>query len=163
MEKRRRRERGAALVELALIVPAVALLVMGTVDLARAYRMNIRLEGAAREGAAFLQIYPNEITCTGVNNDLLDRVALEDPDLPGEDGYAVTALRYDGTDFSDYDVCDSQATPPVTPTVEPGDRVRVDVHATFDLITPLISNVVGSPIDMTGSAEVVAQGQDTSP
>lgn len=137
---------------------------MGTVDLARAWRLNIRLEGAAREGAAFIQIYPNDVTCTGPNNDVRDRVALEDPDLPGDDGYAVTVLwdhdDDDATDFVEYDVCDSE-TP--TGTVSPGDRVRVDVHATFDLITPLVANVVGSSIDMTGSAEVVAQGQDSTP
>lgn len=158
MKRPRRREDGAALVELAFIIPIVALLVLGTIDIARAYRLNIRLEGAAREGAAFLQIYPNDVTCSGV--DVRDRVAREDPDLPTDAGYDVTVHHRNGSGgFDEYDLsddlCQSEGS---TPVVSSGDRVRVDVSATFDVLTPMISYLVGDSIGLTGSAEVVAQG-----
>ena len=48
---RRRRERGAALVECALVVPFLALLVLGTVEIGRLTRSQLALAQAAREGA----------------------------------------------------------------------------------------------------------------
>ena len=157
MRRGHHRERGAALVELALLLPVFALLVFGTVDVARAYRLNIRLESAAREGVSFSQIYPNDVTCTGAANDVKDRVQLEDPDLPTHPGYAVTAHRdVGGGTFAAYDICASDGSDPEL--VDPGDRVRVDVSATFDVITPFVGAIIGDPIGMSGSAEVVTQG-----
>ena len=45
-----RRERGAAAVEMALILPVLLLLVGGIIDLGRAFMMQIMLTNAAREG-----------------------------------------------------------------------------------------------------------------
>ena len=156
MRRGHQRDDGAALVELALLLPVFALLVFGTVDVARAYRLNIRLEAAAREGVSFSQIYPNDVTCTGDANDVKDRVALEDPDLPTHPGYVVTAHRdVGGGTFVEYDICASEGD---TELVDAGERVRVDVAGTFDVITPFVGAIIGDPIGMSGSAEVVTQG-----
>ena len=152
---RRRGSRGAALVELALIVSVLALLSIGTVDVARAYRLNVRLENAAREAAGFGQITPNQVTCAGANNDIKDRARIEDPSLFGHAGYDVAVARETGATFTDYDVC--EPSDGMTP-VSPGDRVRVNVSAEFDVLTPFLSSIIGDPIEMTGSAIVVAQG-----
>lgn len=48
-----RRERGAALVELAISLPVLVLIAVGTTDLARAYRMATVLTSAARAGAQY--------------------------------------------------------------------------------------------------------------
>lgn len=149
---RNRRDDGAALVELALILPVLALLVVGTLDLARAYRLDIRLENAAREGAAFAQVVPNDVACTGGANDVEDRVRLEDPDLLNEDGFGIV-VSYESAPgvFTPYSGCDSG-------TVDPGERVRVRTEATYDILTPLMGTFFGSTIDMHAEAEVVTQG-----
>ncbi|HHX39003.1 MAG TPA: pilus assembly protein [Armatimonadetes bacterium] len=49
--RRRRSERGAALVECALVVPFLALLVLGTAEIGRLTRSQLALAQAAREGA----------------------------------------------------------------------------------------------------------------
>lgn len=49
--QRRRDERGAAVVEFALILPILVLFVFGIVEFGRAYSARIELTGAVREGA----------------------------------------------------------------------------------------------------------------
>lgn len=45
------RERGAAVVEFALVVPVLLLLVLGIAEFGRAYNIQTTVSGAAREGA----------------------------------------------------------------------------------------------------------------
>ena len=49
--RRRRGERGAAAVEMALILPVLLLLVGGIIDFGRAFNAQMTLTQAAREGA----------------------------------------------------------------------------------------------------------------
>jgi hypothetical protein len=58
--ERRTAERGANLVELALILPLLLLLVVGIVDIGHAFYAYISLTNAAREGARFASRYPFE-------------------------------------------------------------------------------------------------------
>lgn len=44
-------DRGAAMVELALVLPILVLLLVGIVEAGRAYGANVALQGAARDGA----------------------------------------------------------------------------------------------------------------
>lgn len=145
---RPRSERGAAITEFALLAPVMVLLVMGVVDLSRGYQMQIRLENAAREGAAFAQIYPNDVTC-GDWGTIEAQALSEDVDMPG-------TVRVFGEDAS------GNLTVPVTGcgsgVVESGERVLVEVSQSFDVITPMIEDIVGSEIRLTGSAEIEAQG-----
>ena len=50
---RKRRERGQALVEFAMIAPLLVILIFGFVDAARLYQAWVTVQGAAREGARF--------------------------------------------------------------------------------------------------------------
>lgn len=50
------RERGAAAVEFALIVPVLLVLVLGIADLGRAYHVQTTLTAAARDGARVMAI-----------------------------------------------------------------------------------------------------------
>lgn len=54
-----RRERGAAAVEFALILPVFLLLVFGMIEFSRAYNAQISLSGAAREGAREMAVHNN--------------------------------------------------------------------------------------------------------
>jgi Flp pilus assembly protein TadG len=51
-----RRDRGAILVEFALIVPILVILLVGIIEFGRAYNTQIALQGAAREGARALAL-----------------------------------------------------------------------------------------------------------
>ena len=50
------RDRGAILVEFALIVPILVILLVGIIEFGRAYNTQIALQGAAREGARALAL-----------------------------------------------------------------------------------------------------------
>jgi Flp pilus assembly protein TadG len=51
-----RDERGAAMVELALVLPLLIMLVMGIISFGRAYNSKVELTGAVREGARALAL-----------------------------------------------------------------------------------------------------------
>jgi Flp pilus assembly protein TadG len=55
-DRRATRERGAAAVELALVLPLLLLLVFGIIELGRSYNVRVQLTGAAREGARVLAL-----------------------------------------------------------------------------------------------------------
>lgn len=140
------------MVELALIAPVMALLVMGTLDLARSYRMQIQLENAAGQGAAFARITPNDEDCTGTE-DIRGAVLDEDPDLASLPNFDVEVWTVDAAGELDTEIvgCDAG-------TAVSGDRVRVIVTADFDVLTPMVEDIVGETMVITGSNEVVVQG-----
>src|SRR4051794_35629646 len=55
-------DRGAAAVELALVLPVLMLLVMGIVQFGLAFNRQISLSGGAREGARWLAIHSADST-----------------------------------------------------------------------------------------------------
>jgi Flp pilus assembly protein TadG len=55
-------DRGAAAVELALVLPVLLLLVMGIIDFGMAYNRQISLSGGAREGARWLALHATDQT-----------------------------------------------------------------------------------------------------
>lgn len=146
------RDRGASVVELALITPVLALVVMGTLDLTRCYRMQIRLENAAREGGAYAQVHPGEVVCEG-DDDIVDRVMDEDESLALSSGFVVEVTRDDIAGDSTIPVTGCRQT-----TFEAGDRIRVEATAIYPIVTPLVQRAVGTHLTVTGSYEVVVQG-----
>ncbi len=53
----RHRERGAAAVELALVLPLLVLLVLGIAELGRAYHLQTVVSGAARDAVRVMALY----------------------------------------------------------------------------------------------------------
>ena len=51
--QRRRRETGAALIELAIALPILSVLLIGTIDFGRVFRLTMIVQNAARAGALF--------------------------------------------------------------------------------------------------------------
>ncbi len=149
--RRHGHDRGASIVELAILAPVLILIVMGTLDLARGYRMQIQLESAAGEGAAFARIYPDEFDCPG-DEDIVGVVLEADPDLASLQDFRVVVM----TENVDGDLL-VPVTGCRTMDVEDGSRIRVDVIATFDVATPMVERVTGETIEITGSTEVVVQ------
>ncbi|KAE8763444.1 TadE family protein [Georgenia thermotolerans] len=60
---RKQRDRGAAAVEFALILPLLLLLVVGIAEFGRAYHLQTTLSGAAREGVRVMALH-NSVTST---------------------------------------------------------------------------------------------------
>lgn len=54
-------ERGTNVVELALMLPFLLMLVLGVLDIGRGFSTYIALTNAAREGARWLTIYPDDV------------------------------------------------------------------------------------------------------
>lgn len=129
-------------------MPVMVLLVMGVIDLARGYQLQIQLENAASEGASFAHRFPNDVSCEGVD-DIVGRVKGEDPGVDATPDFEVTVLTENGV---------GDVVSPITgcgdAAVGSGQRVRVEVSATFDVLTPMVERVVGSEISMTGAGEV---------
>lgn len=154
---RRTDERGVALVEFAIVLPLLALLVFGAVDLGRAYALSSRLTNGAREGARFAQSAPEQVTTTGVCTapDSVTWMATH------EDGantnWTVSVDKMAGGTPTPVTGCKTMQDP--GSTVAPGDRVRVRVSTIFPVLTPLIGQLVGNEITITSSSEVVVQGR----
>lgn len=155
----RRGSRGAAVLELALITPVVALLVMGVLDLSRGYHLQIRLENAAREGAALAQVRPGDVGCDSTR-DIRDRVLAEDGDLADVPGFDVVVLTTDDAGGFTVEVtgCTAEDGDGIGSPPAPGARVRVEARAEYHVSTPMVAQAVGSVLHLTGSTEVEVQG-----
>jgi Flp pilus assembly protein TadG len=103
---RRERERGANLVEFALVLPLLLLMLVGVADLGRAFTTYIAITNAAREGARYASRWPNyrdQIVEAVIEEAALSGLTLEDTEeqieiegLQGLSGETiVVTIRYD--------------------------------------------------------------------
>jgi hypothetical protein len=129
--------RGQALVETALVLPILLILLLGAIDLGRAFFGSVNLHQAARIGANYAAMNPN-MTAAQQNEFLA---------LISSDAEAIN--------------CDMQPPPPVSFTTPSGSAVstpRLGDYATltltceFSLVTPLGSTLFGGPIAMKASS-----------
>jgi len=101
---KRENERGANLVEFALVIPLLLLMLVGVADLGRAFRTYIAITNAAREGARFASRLPAaevQIKDAAIEEAALSGLALSADDiaignLGGEGGTPITVtVTYD--------------------------------------------------------------------
>lgn len=146
----RRDERGVALVEFALLLPLLALVVFGTIDMGRAYSVQNRLKNASREGAAYAQVKPTRVNCTSGGDDwsIERRVTSEDGSLSTLPGFSIAVTQ--GSTNTPVTGCQ-------TASVPSGAKVKVTVRADFDVITPFVGAFTGDPVHMNATTEVIAQ------
>ncbi len=109
-------ERGTAIVELALVLPVLLLLVFGTIDFGRAIYINTALANAARDGARYGMIDPNNTSCIKTQAIKYSSIA---------------NLTASGVSVS-------------VPNVNIGQPITVSVQTTYTPITPLIANAIGA-------------------
>jgi Flp pilus assembly protein TadG len=122
---------GAALVEFALVLPFLAILAFGTIDLGRAYQLRNRVTNAAREGAFYGQFHPCDTT--GIQQAADD----EDPGLSTISGYSVTST---------------------SPCPASGSDLTVTVSANMTILAPLVGRITGQTVTVAGRSTVVVQG-----
>ena len=125
-------DRGTAVIELALLLPFLAILVFGTVDLGRAYQLKNRLTNAAREGAFYGQFHPCDTA--GIDT----AVSNEDPGLASLPGFT------------------SSSTVSGCPTSASGD-LKVTASAQLTILTPFVGAITGQKVTVGGNATVVVQ------
>ncbi len=103
-------DRGAVMVELALILPILVMLLIGIIDFGRAFNAQVSIQGAAREGARALALGrpPAEVTAA----------------VNGSAG-AVVPTGIEQT--------------PCPPTVLATSQAAVTVSSTFDFNIPFVS------------------------
>lgn len=139
---------------MALVLPLVAGLVFGFIDLGRAYRLKTSLTNAAHEGAAFARFNPSQVDSVGACADPNNVVFATRNEEASPNAFAVTVLY----------TLQPTETPPATwsqltgcgTAVSPA-RVRVTASAPFTLMTPLISAIVGRTITLSKTSEVLVQ------
>lgn len=102
LRRRMRSERGAAIVEFALVVPILILLVFGIVEFGRVFYIQSTISGAAREGARAMALGDSDAEARARAQDALGSVdaALDPkgacPDPPGPNPpNAVFEITYD--------------------------------------------------------------------
>jgi hypothetical protein len=137
----RRRDRGQSLVEFGLIVPVIAVMLMGAIDFGRLFYAQMAVTNASRVGAEFLM---DSRRCTSVGQ-----------------GGNLSWIYPDDV----YPVINAEAAPGVTfsqillpaeggcVTNSPGFTVTVKTN--FQFATPLMPNVLGvtNPYPVTGRTQ----------
>jgi len=139
------------LVEFAIVLPFLALLTLTSVDFGRVYHLQHRLANGAREGAAFAQYFPGQVTNSGACADpenITYRALGEDSGAAA--GFAVTVTNVDtGVAISG---------PCIQSGIAPGTRVKVTLTGQFRPITPFAQDFVGNVVNVQRSVQVVVQG-----
>jgi Flp pilus assembly protein TadG len=145
--RRHRRERGASLVEFALIAPLFVLLTLGVVDIGRAFMLSNQMRGAAREAAVFVQNRPNA---------QVPGTSCADPDNGRWKALNERGATGAQVQFSPAVACGASG----AGVPKAGDEIEVTVFRDMELITPFAAQLVGngSTMRVTGRVTVVVQG-----
>ncbi len=131
-------ERGANLVEMALVLPLLALLLFGVVDMGRAFHSYIVVTNASREGArraSRVPKYQGSLAVSAIEAAVRQEAANSGVDLQTSNSGIVIGA---------------------SAGLDSGDPISVTVHYTF---TTLIGGLVGLPeFPMSGTTEMVIFG-----
>jgi Flp pilus assembly protein TadG len=182
----RPRQRGQSLVEFAISSIVLLLLMMGLLDLSRAFYYAVSLEGAAREGARHgawfdtasrSNIYLDDADIMSAVNSSLSGSGLTGVLVPGclagADGNTLNNKPYassaypSGTQQVNVYVCYTQpggaqagslAAHPTDNSWRLGD-VNVSLLMNFGLVTPFIQSIFGNGIPVVYNAHFTIQGK----
>ena len=141
------RTRGHALVEFALVVPVMLLLVVGGLDAGRLFFSWIEVSNAAREAAAYAAGNPTDTS--GITGHATTEVNSQ-----GQGGEGSMSVSVSCADTSNATIPCASA-PGGNGT---GNTVTVRVTRPFSFVTPIIGNLLGSSVNLTGSATSAVYG-----
>ena len=185
---RKSRQRGQSLVEFAISSIVLLLLMMGLLDLSRAFYYAVNLQGAAREGARHgawfdtatrSNTYLDDADIMSAVNSALAGSGLTGTLVPGgclspTDGNAINNKPYSaasypaGTQQVNVYICYSSpgggpqlgtlAAHPTDNSWRLGD-INVSILMNFGIITPLIQNIFGNGIPLAYNEHFTIQGK----
>ncbi|MGY1779263.1 TadE/TadG family type IV pilus assembly protein [Geodermatophilus sp. SYSU D01036] len=131
MRKRLHRERGASVVEFALIVPLLMILVLGIVEFGHAFQVQGTLSAAAREGARVMALQSNPA--------------------------AARAAVRDAAPTLDPAITDAQIA--ITPAACPMTAATTaNVRVTISYPMPFLTGFFGADVDLTGTGVMRCNG-----
>ncbi|QWK11668.1 MAG: pilus assembly protein [Thermoflexus hugenholtzii] len=155
--------RGQGLVELALSLTVLLLLVMGLIDLGRAFVAWLAIHDAAAEGALYAAVNPY---CRNPNDSLPPDA---DPDVqctdPNNVQYRAYTRALSETRWIPFSLVDPSRIAVVvepnqgssaTPVIYEGDPITVTVIYTMPLITPLMQGMLGPELIIRAQAVQIA-------
>ena len=155
--KRRAHDRGASLVEFALVAPLLFLLLFGVIEFARLGHGFTTVWTAAREGARYATTVgdndsdglPNYLDCASITEAALGKVvgmSLATNDVN------ITFSDLTGVPVADCDPATPLPAPSPTGStnIDNGFGIQVEVVGTFNAIVPLLSSFLDG-IDLTSS------------
>ncbi len=153
----RRSERGAALVELALVIVPLTLVVFTSIDLGRLAQYQNRVSNSAREGAAVLAAHPGWVS-TGCNQDrnAVDRARNQNSGIASMPSYSVKAYKGSGPFIAANEITGCSNGFPAGVTA--GSKVSVVVSVTVSNHSPLSGPFIGSSTVIRRSATATVQG-----
>jgi Flp pilus assembly protein TadG len=136
-EKADHEQRGQGLVELALVIPVLLIIVIGLLDLGRAFFAVIVINNSAREGARYLILHPDD-KGSGYAGTIAAALLEADGTIVelASGNIAITLCR----DLADEGECES------------GFPVRVRVTYTFE---PIMGLVLPESMPLSRSAEML--------
>jgi Flp pilus assembly protein TadG len=137
------RERGSSLVEFALMLPFLTLLLLGVIDLGRAYYVNVEVSNAAYTGALYGT--QNHSDTTGMQN----AATGDAPDVAG-----ITATATYGCECSDGSNAVPSCSTQPTCSVNVVNYVQVTTSATYKPMFPWPG--IPSSLALQGSAKLRA-------
>ena len=149
----RTRTLGQSLVEFALILPVMLLLVAAAVDLGRLFYAYVAIENAAKEGALYGAKHPLCADNTNVNcsaNGANVQYYVENEAASGLKSALGTSLLTTGV------TCRAKTTGTVRQPINDcldGDTYQVRVTYDFRLVTPILSNILGTTITLSSTQE----------
>jgi len=137
----RQATRGQALVEFALIIPAMLLLVVGGLDIGRVFFSWIEVNNAAREAAAYAGGNPTDTSGIAAH-------AYQEANVQGQGGEgAMTVTASCANPGRTAIACSGAGGGNGT-----GNTVTVSVSRPFSFVTPIIGNLLGNTVTIAGSA-----------
>jgi TadE-like protein len=161
---------GQSLVEMAMVLPILAILTFGLVDFGRGYYFQVSITNAAREGArvAILNIYvgPQTPNCSSSNSYATCPVQT-DANIITAVGHELTYSAIPPTSITICPPHDSTGSTAGCPDnsnrvdnwvsgvmANQNYYVTVNVKYDFQLYTPLMQQLVGNPIHMSVSVQM---------
>ncbi len=157
--KRYKKGRGQSLVEFALVLPLLALIVLGALDLGRAFFTLIVITNAAREGARYGTIwfdddYSNNII--GIKNSAIRDASQSGVSLSSTGVSCSRDVNFANEflcDTGDVDISgtDRQVEGSYDSKCDRGQPITVSVTYSF---SPVLGLILGSSIDMTREVEM---------
>jgi Flp pilus assembly protein TadG len=151
----RRRQRGQALVEMALVFPVVLLLALGGGDLARALGEKTDVANAAREAARFAAVSgtfggdSTENLCA--DHDIWNAATTESPSLPWP---TLSSCDPSSGSWTAPSPTSSQCSLTIARATSPSTNhpVTVTVSCPYTPLTPMLKNIIGGNPSVTNSA-----------
>ena len=146
-------ERGATLLEFALVAPLLFLMLFGVIEFARLVTAYTAVWTGAREGARYATTVGDNGTgtlryldCAGIRDAVRDKVvaiAIDDADI------AVVYADQSGIPVADCDP-DTALPDPTPGLVTAGSTVEVTVRGTFEAVVPMVGAFIdGAVLDST--------------